>query len=226
MRESLIHINKALIPHQQAAKIAKPCKGSFNFPSLARASQFSSILDFGFLPIATVRNDQIDFEQLQPLSQRIAVIPSVGNEPQRPLFRPSPVFSRNTLAVDHYHPLRSFALFGFADACAPFFDGAKLPSIKASSRSSNFFSAIIGKNLRQISNHTPKSSHRRNRRQQVEGVEYRSGRSCQRAPVRSIHKIPSSTSRSSAGGRPPLRSGLRLGNSGSRIFHCSSFMKL
>jgi hypothetical protein len=36
----------------------------------------------------------------------------------------------NTLAVDH-HALCAFALFGSPNAGAPFFAGAKLPSMKA-----------------------------------------------------------------------------------------------
>jgi len=34
------------------------------------------------------------------------------------------------MAVDHHHPLRSFAPFGLSDTFAPFFAGAKLPGRK------------------------------------------------------------------------------------------------
>src|SRR6185437_12579500 len=46
------------------------------------------------------------------------------------------VSQRNTLAVDHHHPLRALAAFGFADPVAPFLAGAKLPSMKLSLQSS------------------------------------------------------------------------------------------
>ena len=57
----------------------------------------------------------------------------------------------------------------------------------------------------------------RSRRQQVAGDGNSSGKSCHRAPRRSIHKIPSSTLRSFAVGRPPRGRGGRWGNKG-RIF--------
>lgn len=96
----------------------------------------------------------------------------------------------------------------FSDASAPFFAGAKLPSMKASSQSSNPFSSTMERNFRQISSYTPRSSHSRKRRQHVDELGYRSGKSCHLAPVRRTHRIPSKTSRLSAGGRPPLGFGL------------------
>jgi hypothetical protein len=69
------------------------------------------------------------------------------------------------------------------------------------------------KNVRQIFNHRPCRSHCCNRRQQVAGLGYRSGRSFHRAPVRKTQRIPSSVRRSSCQGRP--RIGWRLGRWGS-----------
>src|SRR3982074_3686633 len=48
------------------------------------------------------------------------------------------------------------------------------------------------------------------------------GRSCQRAPLRRIHKIPSSTRRFSIHGRPPWRCWGGLGSKGAIFFHCAS----
>ena len=129
---------------------------------------------------------------------------------------------RNTLTIDHHHPLRSFAPFGFADSEAPFLAGAKLPSTKAFSQSRRPCSSSCLRNVRQISSHIPCSSNDFRRRQQVDGWGYRSGRSFHLAPVRSIHKIPSNTSRSSALGRPPWRLTSAFGRSGSIFSHCSS----
>lgn len=239
------------MPYNQAAKITKPSKRSFHFPTFSIPPEFSTVLRFGFLSIASMRNNQIDLKHFETFPQRVAVIPSIGNQAQRPLFRTSSAFARNlycferflgegdfggrcrgkgasqrnTLAVDHHHPLCSFPLFGFADAGTPFFAGAKLPSMKASCQSSNPFSSRIERNLRQMSSQTPWSSHSLKRRQQVDGLGYRSGRSCHLAPVRKIHNMPSSTLRLSAAGRPPFGLGFCFGSSGSSFFHCSSFMK-
>jgi hypothetical protein len=135
----------------------------------------------------------INFKVLKTLSKRIAVIAFIGDKPFGALFRSASIIAwnidcikglfgqlyfrrgcqgkdasqRNTLAVDHHHPLRSFAFFGFPDASAPFFAGAKLPSIKASSQSSNPSASSMDKNLRHTSSHTPWSSRRRSRLQQV-----------------------------------------------------------
>jgi hypothetical protein len=133
--------------------------------------------------------------------------------------------NRNTLAVDHHHPLRSFAPFGRPNSGPPFFAGAKLPSIKASCQSSAPFSSSMERNFLQTSSQTPCSSHSLSRRQQVDALGYRSGRSFQRAPVRSTQRIPSKTSRLLIAGLPPLGFRFCFGSSGSSSFHWSLFMK-
>ncbi len=251
MKESTVYFNKSLMPYNQAAEITEPGKGALHLPTLTIPAKLPSVLSFRFFPVAAMRNDQVNFEFFKSFPQRITIIPFVADQPSWAFFRTTSAIARNlhgferffgkfdfggrcrgkdasqrnTLAVDHHHPLCSFSLFGFADAGAPFFAGAKLPSMKASSQSSNPFSSIMERNFRQISSQTPMSSQSLRRRQHVDGLGYRSGRSCHRAPVRSIHKMPYSTSRLSAGGRPPLGLGLRFGRSGSSFFHCSSFMK-
>ena len=251
MKENPIHINSSLMPYQQAAIITKPSKGSLNFPTLAVTSEFSSILRLGLFPIFTMWNNKINFKLFEPFSKWIAVIALVTNKSQRALFRAATTVARhfhrfkglfgegdfcgrcrgkgasqrNTLAVDHHHPLRSFAPFGRPNSGPPFFAGAKLPSIKASCQSSAPFSSSMDKNLRQTSSQTPCSSQSFSRRQQVEAEGYRSGRSCHRAPVRSTQRMPSSTCRFSIGGRPPLALRLALGSNGSSSFHWSFFMK-
>jgi len=91
---------------------------------------------------------------------------------------------RNTLAVDHHHPLRALAPLGFSDFRAPFFAGAKLPSRNDSLQSScsRWFSSA--RNARQMVSQTPCSSQSRSRRQHVAGEGNSSGKSCQRAPLR------------------------------------------
>jgi hypothetical protein len=126
---------------------------------------------------------------------------------------------RNTRAVDHHHPLRSLSALGFSDSVAPFLAEAKLPSKKLSLQSSRPRSSSSCRKARQIANHTPRSSHVRNRLQQVAADGYSLGRSRHRAPVLSTQRMPSSTWRLSAQGRPLLRN---LGSSGLILSHCSS----
>jgi hypothetical protein len=111
------------------------------------------------------------------------------------------VSQRNTAAVDHHHPLCPLAPLGFSDSAAPFFAGAKLPSRNDSLHFNcwRWFNSL--RNVRQMFNQTPRCSQSRNRRQQVEGCGNLSGKSCQRAPLRRIHRIASSTRRFSIHGR-------------------------
>jgi len=251
VKERPIHSDFSFISNNQASKITDPRKGSFHLPSFLVTPQLPAVLGFSFFPIASVWCNQIYFKCLKPLAKRIAVIAFISNQSRRSFFgatfspswnsyrikgffselyfsrrcRGKGASQRNTLAVDHHHPLCSLALFGFPDARAPFFAGAKLPSIKASSQSSAPFSSSMERNLRQISSHIPKSSHNCSRRQQIDGLGYRSGKSCQRAPVRKTQRMPSKTWRLSQAGRPPCGFCVVSGSSGSNSFHCSSFMK-
>jgi len=251
VKEATINRNQALIAYYQAAKIRQPGKGSFNFPSFSITPELSSILLFRMLTIFPMRHNQINFQFFKPLSKWITVITFIRYQAQwalsgtaaaatryiygfkrflcefdfRGRCRGKGASDRNTLAVDHHHPLRSFAPLGRANKGPPFFAGAKLPSMKASCQSSAPLSSSMDRNLRQTSSHTPWSSQSCNRRQQVEGLGYRSGRSCQRAPVRSTQRMPSRTSRLFFAGRPPFGLTLCLGSSGSSSFHWSSFMK-
>jgi len=129
---------------------------------------------------------------------------------------------RKTAAVDHHHALRPLAPLGFSDSAAPFFAEAKLPSRNDSLHLNCWRSFNSLRNLRQMFNQTPRSSQSRSRRQHVEGCGNFSGRSCQRAPLRRIHKIPSSTRRFSIHGRPPLRCLGGLGSKGAIFFPCAS----
>jgi hypothetical protein len=240
----------SLIAHYQASKITKPCKCALHLPALSISSELSAILRLIIFSVSAVWYNHIYFQMLKALSKWITVISLIADQPLRSLFRPTSARTRNanrvkslfgklyfrrgcrgkdasqrnTLAVDHHHPLCSFALFGFSNASAPFFAGAKLPSMKASSQSSSPFASSMDRNLRHTSSQTPWSSQRRSRLQHVAGLGYRSGKSCHLAPVRSTHNMPSSTCRLSILGRPPFRLALGLGSSGSSSFHCSSFM--
>lgn len=235
--------------NQQSAVVSDPGERSFYYPSFSIPSQLSTILKFGFFPILSMGANQINLSIFELLSKWITIVSTICNQTFGAGFwsawsiarhfdlghhpvnkghfmrgcRGNGASQRNTFAVDHHHPLRSFAPFGFSNPKAPFFAGAKLPSMKASSQSNKDFSSRSAKNLRHTSSQTPSSSHSRNRRQHVEGLGYLLGKSFQRAPVLNTQRIPSKTCRLSAWGRPtrPFRG---FGSSGSILLHCSSLI--
>ena len=245
MKERRIHLDVSFIAHHQPAVMTQPSQGPFDFPSLPIPSQGATILPGGTPPILPMRTDQLGAEPLQFPPRRIAVVRLVGDHPPQPTLgttasaprhphcrqgarqqfhfrrggRVQVLSQRNTLAVDHHHPLRALAPLGFADARAPFLAGAKLPSTKLSLQSSRPRASSSAKNCRQILSQIPRASHRCNRRQHVLGLGYTGGKSRHRAPVLSTHRMPSKTRRLSAHGRPRLWG---LGKNGSILFHCGS----
>src|SRR5215467_6732316 len=249
MKESLINGNRAIVANHQSAKIAEPSHGAFHFPAASVAAQRTTVLPAWLAAVPSMRNDQLDSACLQPLAQWIAVKSAIGNDPpcflagspaamssayadRRQRFFREPDFvrgrrvkllsQRKTLAVDHHHPLRALAPLGFSDFRAPFFAGAKLPSRNASLQLSCSRSLSSARNARQMVSQTPCSSQSRSRRQQVDGEGNSSGRSCQRAPLRKIQRIPSRTLRSFAAGRPPRRDLRTRGNRGRICSHWAS----
>src|SRR3984893_18368291 len=249
MKERAIDGERAVVAHDQASEVSQPGVGPFDNPAPPIAPQRSAILRRGPNAILFVRANQLDPATLQALPQPIAVIRFVGNHPHGLLSRTSRtmtpsypdrrerrlrkfdfrrgcrvnvVSQRNTAAVDHHHPLCPLDPLGFSDSAAPFFAGAKLPSRNDSLHFSCWRSFNSLRNARQTFSQMPCSSQSRNRRQQVEGCGYSSGKSCQRAPLRRIQRIPSSTRRFSIHGRPPRRFLRGFGSKGAIFFHCAS----
>lgn len=244
MKERAVDCYVSIPPHHKAAEVTKPRECAFNLPSSSVPAKSSAILRRLPNPFLSVRTNQFDASGCQLLSQWVAVVSFVSDQPLGILTKRAVTFAgvqrlfderdfvrtrrvqvvsqRNTFAVDHHHPLRSLAAFGLSDAFAPFLAGAKLPSIKHSLQSSCPRSSSWARNARHASSQTSSSSQSRSRRQHVEGLGYSLGRSDHGAPVRSIHSIPSNTLRSSAQGRPPFFDRLCLGTNGSIFAHCSS----
>ncbi len=247
MKEARIHSYQAFIADYQPAEITQPGEGPLDFPSMLVA-----LLDFGrcffVFAVSAVRNQKANPLARQAGPQFIRIISLIADEALGPALWPAATLAghfdgfqsifrqsyfrgrcrgngasqRNTLAVDHHHPLRALAPLGFPDSGAPFFAGAKLASMKASSQSRAPSASSCDRKVRQIFSHRSCSAQRFKRRQQVEGLGYRWGRSCQRAPVRNIHRIPSKTSRLGADGRPPLEPGFSDGSNGAILAHCAS----
>src|SRR5262245_38556632 len=234
-----------IVANNQTSEVAKPGESAFDLPAFAVATHVSSIVHEVASSIRSVRGKEKDPALFQTQAQWIAVVTAVGDDSQRffgsttteyadrgqgRLGKADLVWSatgqlasqRNTLAVDHHHPLRALATLGFADCVAPFLAGTKLPSRKLSlqSRRSPWSSSL--RNARQIRSHTPCCSQRCNLLQHTLGLTPMSlGRSRQRAPVLRIQRMPSNTTRFSLGGRPRRRR-LSLGKSGSIFCHCCS----
>ena len=249
MKERAIDRERAVVAHHQVAEVSELGVGAFDDPATPVPPQCSAILRRRFLAVGAMQRDQFESASCQPLAQRIAVVGFVGDHPHRFLPRTpgtmTPTYAdrrergfrepdfrrgcrvkvlsqRKTAAVDHHHPLRPFAPLGFSDSAAPFFAGAKLPSKNDSLHFNCWRSFNSLRNARQTFIQMPCSYQSRSRRQQVEGCGYSSGKSCQRAPLRRIHKMPSSTRRFSIHGRPPLRCLRGLGSKGAIFFHCTS----
>jgi len=249
MKKGSIDRKRTIVANHQTAEIPQPGERPLDHPAPFVASKNATILGRRPAPIQAERSDQLDAPLSQSASQRVTVISFVGNHPQgflpgtprlmssthadrrerllgeshfRRGGRVKGVSQRKTAAVDHHHPLRPLAPLGFSDFSAPFFAGAKLPSRNDSLHSScrRWFNSL--RNARQIFSQTPCSSQSRRRRQHVEGWGYFSGRSCQRAPLRRIQRIPSNTRRFSIHGRPPWRGRDGFGSKGAIFFHCAS----
>lgn len=248
MKKRTIDDNITFIPHDETTTVAEPRKGSFNLPAAFISTQFSAVFVLLFLVVLPVRADQLNAALGQSFPQRVAIIASVSDDPFGLLFGPSAPCSghgnvfqrgfnerdfagarrvqvepqRNSLAVDHHHPLRAFAAFSFSDTESPFLAEAKLPSTNASLQSNCSCLSSSDSNDRHAVNQTSCSSHSRKRRQHVDALGYSFGISDHGAPVRNIQSMPSKTFRLFALGRPPFLPALGSGNKGASFAQRSS----
>ena len=247
MKERLIHGYITIPADYQSAIISEPRKSSLNFPPACIPPELTAIMIFLLFVITPVWANQVNSSTTQTLTKRVTVVSFISNQSVRLFPRTAPAFAwhrdviqcfldefdfargrrvqvvskRNTLAVDHHHPLRALAPLGLTDAFAPFFAGAKLPSTNASDQSSWPFSSSSERNALHALSQRSCSSQSLSLRQQVEGLGYCFGRSAQGAPVRRIQRIPSKTLRLSAQGLPPFLLGFGFGKNFSIFFHCS-----
>ena len=237
-----------IVSDSQSSEATDPGEGAFNLVSSAVSLTCRLPEDFLVLPVLTVRRDESDSPFTKTLPEWIAVISFVCDESLGTRFGTafstivnpdavqSLVYKRdlsrrgrvdmaskwNTFTVDHHHPLRSLTFLGFSDCKAPFFAGAKLPSMKASFQSRICLSSSSARNARHTSSHRSCSSQRTKRLLHVLPLGSGSGMSLHRAPVRKIQRIPSSTSLFPLGGRPFLMSRSSFGSNGSIFDHCAS----
>ena len=234
------------VSNDKSPEILKPGKKPFYFPSSPIRPQFPSILGFGFLSSFSMRRYYLNMTLFkQSLIKAIAIIRFVTNNLIRSIMGKATVYrifnqfhfmrrsafnvsgDRNTRSVCDGHDLGAFAALCLADSKAPFFAGAKLPSMNASRISIWPRSYRSSANSWAIRLKTPCLTHSWNRRWHVWYGGYRWGRSFHGAPVRSIQRIPLSTCLGSRGGRPlGSLSGVNFLIIGSIRFHCSFVMSI
>ena len=209
----------------KSPEVVQPTDAAFDFPSFSVASELSPVLSTLFHTVAFVGSNEVNptFEKSQ--SQRIAVGSSVVDQRTRPtpedsLFEQGlnqrhfvrvgtcdHAAARQTVAVDQQHDLRTFASFGLPYTKAPFLAAENVPSAIDSSRSTSPCRSSLLTRRAQAFLNSPDSDHCLSRRQQVGYDGKCSGKSRQRAPVRSTQAMASKQSREDARGRPPRGDG-------------------
>src|ERR1700693_5159843 len=139
----------------QSAKVVEPSEEALDFPTMAVATQFATVLSALAAAIVLVRGNESDAIFLpEALIERIAVVGAVADHPfwfgSRETLRDGRFdeFSfikrsagdaagdRKTMAVCDRHDFTSFSSASRADSSAPFFAELKLASMKVSDRSS------------------------------------------------------------------------------------------
>ena len=196
---------------EQSPELPEPCVGSFDDPASFVVPELAPVFVAPVFAVFSVGHDEVDAALLPSFSQRVGVVGAVGDHAfrlrsqaafasgdfdfgkrsfsRRGTFQPNS--ERKTATVDQYHPLCSLAALGFANRRAPFFAGAKLPSRNVSSHFSRPSPSSAPNNARHASSLAPCTSHCFNRRQQVAGEGYLSGKKRHAAPVYNTQRMPS-----------------------------------
>ncbi len=232
-------VDLPLVAHPRSSIVAQPGDRSFDLPATLVPPRLASILRRWGLPSSPARARKIEAASLQPLTMRVAVIGSFGDQRVLPAdyghlrgevfdqcdlrgrSTRGPACHRNTLAINQKHPLGSLPALGFSDAEPPFFAGENVPSTNSSSQSSSCWSSSSSRSAFQTASSTPESAHSFMRRQHV-ATGNSLGGSFQQAPVLRIQSMPSRQRRSSAGGRPPRADLSRFGMRGLTLLHWAS----
>lgn len=163
MKESAVKSDEMFAPHEKSLEAPDPSQGSLNLPSLSVAPHGPSIffeeVSDSILPGG---NDRLYSSQMHRNAKDCAVVGLIGDHSFGPFTRPSwpqpghfdslnqrqiqlyfcgrcggkLASQRNTIAVDHHHPLRSLTTFGLTGTLALFSAGDKLPGTKTSFQTS------------------------------------------------------------------------------------------
>lgn len=224
----------------QPPEVLQPADRSLDFPATSVSPQTATVLGGRLDSVAAVRAHEFNAAPFESAAEWVAVGSQIVNEAPRQATQTTLLQQRfnqryfvRTGAGDMdsqwqaggitvHHDLGAFATFGLAHAIAPFFAEENVPSANVSSVLSRPSASRQRSNWDQACSQIPASVQSRSRRQQVLGDGKHWGKSFQRAPVRSIHRMPSTQSRVAAGGRPPSGDDAGAGNTLSIKSHCSS----
>jgi len=233
-------VSVEFVARDQSAEVLQPTDRAFDFPATPIASQSSAILSGRLDSVAAMRADQLDAAPLQALTQWIAISSSIVDQVTRDSTKDSFYeqrlnecyfvragacrigSEREALGVGKNHNLGALASLRLTDLMTPFFAEANVPSAKVSSLFTRPRRSRFRTNRVQAFSQMPASVHSRCRRQQVDVEGKCLGTSFHRAPLRSIHKMPSTQGRGDTAGRPPLRPTVGSGNKSAISDHCSS----
>ena len=142
VKESLVDLNFSFPTNNQSSEVLQPGKSTLNLPSTPVTPQFATILIFLGLIVFTVGTDQFNAAFQPPLAKRITVVPLIRYDADRILPWPTTTFSRHrnllnsgfqqfyftrrgrikisadrdSLAIDHHHPLCTLPAFGLSKA--------------------------------------------------------------------------------------------------------------
>jgi hypothetical protein len=223
------------------AELLQPRKQPLNFPSALIAPEWSAVLRPSLLPVRLVRGNHFNALLSKFSIKRVRVVSliadqpcgTLGNKTLKESFSDKGDFMRrSTLRVDgewktstvcHCHELRAFTALGLTNSPPPFFATINVPSMKHSDRSISPRVLRSSASASRTRRNVPSRDHCWNLRWQVWYGGNRSGKSCQRAPLRRIQSTPFITSRVSRHGRPfPSSRRGGSGISGPIIAHCSA----
>jgi hypothetical protein len=227
--------------HRYPPEVMEPREQPLDLPAALVAAELPPVLRPRLLPVLAVRRDQLDALLCQFLVERVGVVSLVAYEAGGPLsgknFGESTLDKgdlmrasrrrvdgeRKTMAVCHRHELRTFAPLGLSHPESPFLATMNVASMKHSDKSSSPRVRRSSARASSTRRSVPSRTHCWNLRWQVWYGGNLPGKSCQRAPERSIQSTPFITSRVSRHGRPrPSSRRGSSGISGSISAHCSS----
>jgi hypothetical protein len=229
-----------LVTRDEPPKVLQPADRAFDLPAAAKPPQPAAVLGRRSDPIGSMGTDQLDASTQQSSSQRVAVrckvVKDSFGQPAQLSFLKQRLdqryfvgagardmdAQRKAVSVAMHHDLGAFAAFGLADAFAPFFAEANVPSAIVSSVSTCPRESSRRNRRDQARCQIPACVQASKRRQQVLGEGKCVGRSFQRAPLRRIQRMPSTQGRVGARGRPPLAEGAGSGKRSLIRSHCSS----
>lgn len=218
----------------------QPADRSFDDPATSIATELSPVLRSRSDTAFAVWADQVDVAFGESVAERIAVGGTVVDQLVRNVGSDRRVEQRleeihlgvvgcidcdgqwQPSGVAENHDFGSLATSGLADAIAPFFAEANVPSAKPSCQATWPLRSSLRTTRFQAFSSAPLPDHSTKRRQHVTYEGNRGGKSFQRAPLRSTHKMPSKQALGLALGRPPLGLGAEFAKRSEISDQCSS----